>query len=90
MTGCIVDFGGNGKDVPDRKKSKTRAPKVSSKAGTASAPCPICGSAPADRFRPFCSSRCADLDLGRWLKGRYRVPTSEAPRDGGNSDEEQD
>jgi uncharacterized protein len=36
--------------------------------------CPICEK-PADaRFKPFCSRRCADLDLGRWLKGSYAIP----------------
>ncbi|MCB1331936.1 MAG: DNA gyrase inhibitor YacG [Maritimibacter sp.] len=35
--------------------------------------CPICGKDTADRFRPFCSKRCADIDLGRWLNGAYFV-----------------
>jgi uncharacterized protein len=30
-------------------------------------------------YRPFCSKRCADIDLGRWLKENYRIPTEEAP-----------
>ena len=39
------------------------------------AACPICGKpAEAPRLRPFCSSRCADVDLGRWFTGAYRVP----------------
>ena len=43
------------------------------------AKCPICGK-PADaKYRPFCGKRCADIDLGRWLKGGYRVPTEETP-----------
>jgi endogenous inhibitor of DNA gyrase (YacG/DUF329 family) len=40
-------------------------------------PCPICGKPPQPRFSPFCSSRCADVDLHRWLGGVYRVETSE-------------
>jgi uncharacterized protein len=45
-----------------------------------SAPCPICGK-PADKeYRPFCSKRCADVDLQRWLTGRYAIPTSEDDR----------
>jgi uncharacterized protein len=37
-------------------------------------PCPVCGK-PADaRLRPFCSRRCADVDLGRWLAGSYALP----------------
>lgn len=40
----------------------------------AEAPCPICKK-PADPvLRPFCSKRCADLDLHRWLSDRYVVP----------------
>ena len=45
------------------------------------AKCPVC-SKPADTgYRPFCTKRCADIDLGRWLKEGYRVPTQEAPTD---------
>jgi uncharacterized protein len=36
--------------------------------------CPICGRPSAADFRPFCSKRCADVDLHRWLGGRYVVP----------------
>jgi endogenous inhibitor of DNA gyrase (YacG/DUF329 family) len=36
--------------------------------------CPICGAPPAARYRPFCSARCADVDLARWLNESYRVP----------------
>jgi endogenous inhibitor of DNA gyrase (YacG/DUF329 family) len=36
--------------------------------------CPVCGQATEARFRPFCSKRCADIDLGRWLNERYVVP----------------
>jgi len=38
------------------------------------AECPICRKPPQDRFRPFCSKRCADIDLGAWLKGGYAIP----------------
>ncbi|MEM6665579.1 MAG: DNA gyrase inhibitor YacG [Pseudomonadota bacterium] len=40
-------------------------------------PCPICGEDRAEAYRPFCSKRCADVDLNRWLKGRYAVPVVE-------------
>ncbi len=47
--------------------------------------CPLCGKPRAERFAPFCSVRCADLDLGRWLNGGYAIPGSatetEAPPD---------
>lgn len=35
--------------------------------------CPICGKAQAPAYRPFCSRRCADVDLQRWLVGRYAI-----------------
>ena len=44
--------------------------------------CPICNRPAAEDVRPFCSKRCGDIDLGRWLKEGYRVPTDEAPDDG--------
>ena len=36
--------------------------------------CPICDAPTVTDFRPFCSRRCADLDLSRWLNGVYAVP----------------
>lgn len=39
--------------------------------------CPMCGRPAIVRHRPFCSKRCADLDLGHWLGGDYRIPTDE-------------
>lgn len=39
--------------------------------------CPICKK-PADKiYRPFCSRRCSDVDLGRWLGGSYAIPAEE-------------
>ena len=46
------------------------------------AKCPTCGKPSAPEARPFCSKRCADIDLGRWLNEDYRVPTNEYPDDG--------
>lgn len=49
-------------------------------------PCPICGKESVKAYHPFCSTRCADLDLGRWLKGRYVIPgkplTEDSEEDG--------
>jgi endogenous inhibitor of DNA gyrase (YacG/DUF329 family) len=36
--------------------------------------CPICGRTGQERYRPFCSRRCADVDLSRWLSGAYSIP----------------
>ena len=41
--------------------------------------CPICDKPETARYRPFCSRRCADVDLGRWLDGVYRLPAVEPP-----------
>jgi endogenous inhibitor of DNA gyrase (YacG/DUF329 family) len=38
--------------------------------------CPICGKAADQVFRPFCSKRCADVDLHRWFSGTYAVPAA--------------
>ena len=37
-------------------------------------PCPICRKPGVREFRPFCSKRCADADLGKWFSGAYAVP----------------
>jgi len=39
--------------------------------------CPICGKPVDQAFSPFCSKRCADIDLNRWLSGVYTVPVKE-------------
>ncbi|HEX6842539.1 MAG TPA: DNA gyrase inhibitor YacG [Stellaceae bacterium] len=41
--------------------------------------CPICGKPTDGTHGTFCSARCQMIDLGRWLKGDYRVPTNESP-----------
>ncbi len=51
--------------------------------------CSVCGRPVTERFRPFCSARCADVDLGRWLTGQYRVPAErETETDGIPADEQ--
>ncbi len=49
--------------------------------------CPICGKPVMEKYRPFCSKRCADVDLHRWLTGAYAIPvTEEDDEDGDNSE----
>ena len=44
--------------------------------------CPICGKPSVEAFKPFCSKRCADVDLNRWLSGTYVIPArDDEPRD---------
>jgi uncharacterized protein len=49
--------------------------------------CPICGAPTEQQYRPFCSRRCADVDLSRWLRGAYAIPVEEdADEDGEGAD----
>jgi endogenous inhibitor of DNA gyrase (YacG/DUF329 family) len=41
--------------------------------------CPICGRPGDEKYDPFCSRRCADVDLYRWLNGNYAIPGSDEP-----------
>jgi endogenous inhibitor of DNA gyrase (YacG/DUF329 family) len=47
--------------------------------------CPICGKPRVLTFRPFCSKRCADIDLNRWFKGVYSVPVTELDDEDGEN-----
>ena len=58
--------------------------------------CVVCGKPQEARFRPFCSKRCAQIDLGHWLKGSYAIPARDedegdgrAPGADGQPDESQ-
>ena len=50
-------------------------------------PCPICRKPEDALYRPFCSRRCADVDLQRWFTGRYAVPAVESDDDGSSDAE---
>ncbi len=52
--------------------------------------CPACDAPAKHRFRPFCSQRCRDVDLGRWLRGAYRIPTVEASDQAGPGEASRD
>ncbi|MDC0738943.1 DNA gyrase inhibitor YacG [Cognatishimia sp. SS12] len=39
--------------------------------------CPICKKPAEKHYRPFCSKRCADIDLGKWFGEEYAVPTAD-------------
>ncbi|HET7885732.1 MAG TPA: DNA gyrase inhibitor YacG [Bradyrhizobium sp.] len=41
---------------------------------TGAKPCPICGKPASQENNPFCSQRCRDVDLNRWLSGSYVIP----------------
>ena len=58
--------------MTDRPSPPLRAVRIAAK-------CPICEKSGTEQYRPFCSKRCDNIDLGRWLKEGYRVATDEAP-----------
>ena len=45
------------------------------------AACPLCQQPAEVLYRPFCSRRCAELDLGKWLTGGYAIPAHESMED---------
>lgn len=69
-----------GKDKPAQKVTPLRKP----------VPCPVCKAQSSRAHYPFCSRRCADIDLNRWFSGVYAVPGAAGPDDGaeggGNGD----
>lgn len=44
-------------------------------------PCPVCGKLSTQAHHPFCSGRCADIDLNRWLSGAYVIPAGPVSED---------
>jgi endogenous inhibitor of DNA gyrase (YacG/DUF329 family) len=55
-------------------QKQPQEPAAGEGGGKPAKPCPICGKPSAQAFRPFCSPRCRDVDLNRWLSGTYVVP----------------
>jgi endogenous inhibitor of DNA gyrase (YacG/DUF329 family) len=52
------------------------------------AKCPICGKPQEAEYRPFCSRRCADVDLQRWFSGRYAIPGAKVEETSGDADDD--
>lgn len=48
-------------------------------------PCPICKKMSVAAFHPFCSKRCADVDLSRWFKGVYAAPADDQGEEDGEA-----
>ena len=67
--------------------AKVNAAKPATPMPTPARSCPVCGKPTNRRHQPFCSGRCANIDLGRWLKGNHRVETDEAPADAPEPDD---
>lgn len=69
----------------DTSESAPKAEPRPSGVRVTAAKCVRCGQAVQARFRPFCSQRCMDVDLGAWMTGAYKVPTDDGAA--GPSDE---
>lgn len=76
-------------ETPENDNAPTAAPdeataKPKSPTGK---PCAMCGKPALMKYRPFCSKRCADLDLSRWLNGVYAIPAKETEEDDEEAEE---
>jgi hypothetical protein len=61
--------------MPARPRDRAGARKAAPSQKRPSAkPCPICGKPATEASQPFCSERCRDVDLNRWLSGSYAIP----------------
>ncbi|WP_374730342.1 DNA gyrase inhibitor YacG [Salinarimonas sp.] len=69
-------------------RKTTEAPANDDLAEMAGRACPICGKTAVVKYRPFCSKRCADVDLQRWFTGTYAVPVVEEDRSADGDDAE--
>jgi uncharacterized protein len=54
-----------------------KPPKDPGKGKRAAKRCPICGKPATEASKPFCSRRCRDVDLNRWLSGSYVIPAAD-------------
>ncbi len=59
------------------RKPEVVSTKTPDSVGLTGRPCPICTKPGTLEYRPFCSKRCADVDLNRWLSGSYAIPVTE-------------
>ena len=81
MSAKIEDLARRRAEREHRGQKQTPLGREMGATATKGGRCPICGRPRDPIHRPFCSKRCADIDLGRWLKESYRVPTDESPED---------
>jgi endogenous inhibitor of DNA gyrase (YacG/DUF329 family) len=68
--------------MSDEPKPAGGPPATSGPAAKPPKPCPVCGKPAAQKFLPFCSSRCRDVDLNRWFSGRYIIPAKDEEDEG--------
>jgi uncharacterized protein len=59
---------------PSGAAGRAAGPSPKKPRSTRAKPCPICGKPSVEASTPFCSERCRDVDLNRWLSGSYAIP----------------
>ena len=69
---------------------EARGAGLAPRKGGPAAACPICARPALESFRPFCCKRCADIDLARWLSGRYAIPGEPVVEEGDKDDDKRD
>jgi uncharacterized protein len=74
---------------PAQRPDEGRRPAGAANDNRPARVCPICRRPRAEKYDPFCSRRCADVDLYRWLSGDYAIPASEEAEPGEGSGEEE-
>jgi uncharacterized protein len=62
--------------MPAKPPEDARTDAMTGKAKATAKPCPICGKPATEASKPFCSERCRDVDLNRWLSDSYRIPAA--------------
>jgi len=68
-------------DKTGARVSKKSAVRTTGPEQTTGAHCPICKKPAIHQWRPFCSKRCSELDLGKWLSGGYVISGQSADDD---------
>ena len=61
----------------------------SSHSGSKPLRCPICRKEAVEAYRPFCSKRCADIDLAKWFTGSYAISGREEDEGDGEAPNDQ-
>jgi endogenous inhibitor of DNA gyrase (YacG/DUF329 family) len=67
---------GRRKAAPKEPVKQAVKPAAKQAAKASAKPCPICGKPAIEASRPFCSERCRDVDLNRWLSNSYAIPAA--------------
>lgn len=74
--------------MPSMKSRSRQTPAPNAQNDNHVGACPVCDDAAKSAYKPFCSRRCADVDLHRWLEGGYAIPAVESEASAFDRDED--